>query len=247
MKKLNFNIIFLSLTAVIVSLLFIFNKTNSNEISVTGRCSKQVIKDKFTISISIKNLEKNSSIALSKTLSTYKQVSEYLKKLQSDNKDLEIETTEYSTKEKKEWNKKLEKNEKIGIESVISLKVITSNPDLLSNIAFDFGKFEDVFTSDFTNFVSDTLYKKETDNCLKEAMLNAKSQAELIASSLNQTVGKMTNVNYYSSNNNYTRGSLYKAAKLEMYDIAEESVEPASIFSGTTKIDVSVDVRFELK
>ena len=246
MKKLNINTVLLSTVAVIISLFFVLKTDNVKEISVVGRCSKQVKKDKFSITSTIKNLDKEASVALSKTLSTYKQVSDYLKELQKSNTDLEIETTDYSTVEKKEWNEKLRKNEKVGVESLISLKVITSNPEILSQIAFDLGKFDNVYTSNFNNFVSDTLFNTETHNCIKDAMLNAKEQAELIASSLNQNVGKMISANYYS-NENFVQssGRMYKASLAAVNDTI--SAEPATIFSGSRKIDISIDVKFELK
>ncbi|MCR5506726.1 MAG: hypothetical protein K6F04_02640, partial [bacterium] len=71
MKKLNINVIFISIVAIVVSLFFALKK-ESKEIYVNGRCSKLVNKDKFSISISIKNLEKDSSVALSKTLSSFR-------------------------------------------------------------------------------------------------------------------------------------------------------------------------------
>ena len=250
MKKLNINVLFASIVAIFLFTTLIYTKTSNNEISVVGRCSKQVKKDRFALTATIKNLDKNSSISLSKTLSTYKQVSEYLKEVSTSNPDIEVETTDYSTEEKREWNEKLKKDEKIGIEALISLKIITSKPELLSKIAFDFGKFNDVYTSKFTNFVSDLTYDTETNNCIKEAMLDAKAQAEVIASSLGQSVGKMIYANYYSSTNSYNTGKMFLKASALAVDNVEEGaldIEPATIFSGSTKLNVSIDVKFELK
>ena len=246
MRKLNINIILLSAIAIIISLFFASKDKVVKEISVVGKCSKQVKKDKFSITSTIKNLDKDSSVALSKTLSTYKQVSDYLKELQKSNSDLEIETTEYTTVEKKEWNEKLRKNEKVGVESIISFRVITSNPEVLSQIAFDLGKFDNLYTSNFNNFVSDTLFNTETHNCVRGAMLNAKEQAELIASSLNQSVGKMTSANYYSNDNFVDSSSRMYKTSLAVAN-GTIAAEPATIFSGSRKIDVSIDVKFELK
>ena len=246
MKNLSVNVVFASVVTpiILMSAIFIL-KPSKHEISVVGRCSKKVAKDKFSVSVRIKNFEKEASLAMNKTLSTYNQISEFIKEKQKANPDLEVQTTEYTTNEKKEWNSILKKDEKIGVEGIISLQIITSNPELLSQMIFDFGKFNDVFTSNFSNFVSDTSYSTETKNCIKEAVLDAKYQADVIASSVGQSVGKMISANYHSSiNTTYprTRGTLYKASS-----VAETSSEPATIFSNLQKIDVSVDVEFELK
>ncbi len=245
MKNLNSNVIFVSVIAVILSMFFIYNKSNDNEISVVGRCSKQISKDKFSVSIRIKNIDDNPSLAMNKTLNTYKEISEYIKEKQKTNPDLEVQTTEYTSTELKQWNHVSKKNEKIGVEGAIGLQIITSNSELLSQIIFDFGKFSDVFTSKLGNFTSETLYSKEANNCIKEAMLNAKAQANIIASSLGQSVGKMVNANYYNnSNRGITNGPVYKMAAM-----AEDRLdaEPATIFSASQNININVDVRFELK
>ncbi len=245
MKNLNPNVIFVSVIASIFLVFFIPNNSETKNISVTGRCSRKVPKDKFSVSVRIKNFEKEASLAMNKTLSTYNQISEFIKEKQKTNPDLEVQTTEYTTNEKKEWNNVSKKSERVGVEGIISLQIITSNPELISQMIFDFGKFNDVYTSNFSNFISDTSYNKETRDCIKDAVLDAKHQADVMALSVGQSIGKMIYANYH--NNARFSNRAVGTYKMALNMDAEATAEPATIFSNSQKIDVSVDVQFELK
>ncbi len=246
MKNLNINVVFASITALIIGVL-VLPKNDSGKISVVGKCYKKVKKDKFALSITIKNVEQDSGSAIKKSLSTYGEVSSLLKSIQEQNKGLEIETTEYTTRDKYEWNSTKNSNEKVGVEGIIGVRVITSNPEILSSITFDLAQYKDVYTSNFENFVSQDVYNVERENCIAEAIKNAHAQAEKIATSNGQSVGEMIYADY-NGENNYV-GARYYMAKATLMDDMDEgaSIAPASIFSGNENISVSVDVSFKLK
>ena len=253
MKNININIVFASIIALLIAGIIKYNPSqNNNNISVSGKCSKKVKKDKFGITIQIKNTETDSKKAMAKTLKTYNDLSEFLKTIQKDNPDVEVETTEYTTRDKMEWNEHKHKNEKIGIEVIMGVSITTSNPDALSNITANLTKFDNVYTSGLNNFVSLELYNKERDNCLAEAVKDAQAKALAMAKAVNQKIGDMTSINY----NDYSNNSVgqYRVLKTASFagaamdnlnsDFVAESIE---MFTGSENISLRVDATFELR
>ena len=254
MKKINTNLVFASIIALLITGITKYNPTQNNDIiSVTGKCSKKVKKDKFGITIQIKNLESDSQKAMVKTLKTYNDVSEFLKNIKQNNPDMEVETTEYTTLDKVEWNEKLHKSEKIGVEVIMGIGVTTSNPKVLSEITAALPQFSNIYTSGLNNFVSLELYNKERDNCLAEAVRDAQSKASAMANAVNQKIGKMTNINY----NDYSGNSVgqYRAMKSVAFANIEAEIAPEAefladsieMFTGSENISLRVDATFELK
>ena len=248
MKNLNINVVFASIIACVVSF-FAIQKPNEDRISVTGKCVKKVKKDRFGITASIKNIANSTSETVKKSLSTYNEISDLIKSAQSANPDMEVETTEYTTREKTVWNEKTRTNDKVGIEAIISVAISTKNPENLSDLIFSFSRFDDVFTSRLDNFVSNELYEQEKNNCLEDAVRNAKAQATTLATANNQKVGKMTSVDYRNYDSPRVGSYMLKSAKYSMnnLDAIETESAPAEMFSGSENISVSVEATFELK
>ena len=253
MKNININVAFASIIALLAAGIISYNPSqNHNNISVSGKCSKKVKKDKFGITIQIKNIEADSRKAMAKTLKTYNDLSEFLKTIQKDNPDVEVETTEYTTRDRMEWNESKHKNEKIGVEVIMGVGVTTSNPDVLSNITANLTKFDNIYTSGLNNFVSSELYNKERDNCLAEAVKDAQAKASAMAKAVNQKIGDMTSINYndYSSNSvgqyRALKTASFAGAEMESMDsdFVAESIE---MFTGSENISLRVDATFELK
>ncbi|MBQ8660324.1 MAG: SIMPL domain-containing protein [Alphaproteobacteria bacterium] len=245
MKNLNINVVFASVIAIIVAFIVSY-KPENNTIYTTGKCIKKVQKDRFGITVTIKNLEKTTTDATRKTLNTYKEISEFLKTVQSENPDVQVETTEYTTNEKTRWNNKINIDEKLGVESIISIAISTSKPEVLSDITFNFTRFNDVFTSKLNNFVSTEVYQKEKSDCLEDAIRDAKRQAEKLASAIGQKVGKMVHSDY--RNYSTSSGGYYMAKAVRGMSANDTlALSPAEMFSGSEDISVSVDATFELK
>ena len=254
MKNINTNVVFASVVALAIAGIIKYTPSqNTNSISVTGKCSKKVKKDKFGITIKIKNMESDSRKAMVKTLKTYNDLSDYLKTVKQDNPDVEIETSEYTTIDKTEWNEKKHKNEKIGVEVIMGIGVTTSNPKVLSDITAHLPKFDNIYTSGLNNFVSFELYNKERDNCLAEAVKDAQTKAYTMAQAVNQKIGKMTTISY----NDYTSNAVgqYRVLKASAFADVEESAieesnflaESVEMFSGSENISLKIDAIFELK
>lgn len=247
-KNLNINVVFV---VIVATLVYVFSGSNNNQINVSGECSKKVKKDRVSIILQVKNLDKNASLASQKSMKTYKEISDYVMELQKQYPETELETTEYNTYEKTEWNSTLKKNVKLGVENVIGLSITSPKMDLVGTILAEVSKFSDVYPNGLRTFVSKATFKKEQTACLDEAVKNAQAKAIDMARSVGQSIGKMTNVNVYSDNYSYASNTrAYKAmATMAVVDMAEDAMEAGgpSIFTGNSDISLKVNATFELK
>ena len=103
-KNLNINVVFVVIVAILG--VFFIKPNNNDTINVYGTCSKKVNKDRVSIILNVKNLDKDGSIASQKSNKTYNTISQYVAELKKQYPEIEMETTEYNTYEKKEWNQK---------------------------------------------------------------------------------------------------------------------------------------------
>ncbi len=245
-KILNVNVLLCCFVAIFISANYFNLNKNSKKINVSGNCVKKVKKDKFTMDINIKNLANDSSTAVTKSLSTYKIIATKLKLIQDQMAGtIDIGTSDYSIREKYEYNRKLEKDVKQGVESIIGLKIVTSNNEALVSILNVLKDYKDVYTDNFANIASNNNIKIAKEECLKEAVIDATRKAKQIADTSGQKLGKLFNI--YINSNRY-EPEMYKVANLMLEEKAasSDSVHSSSIFQGTENVNLTVSATFEL-
>ncbi|MGN0930046.1 MAG: SIMPL domain-containing protein, partial [Alphaproteobacteria bacterium] len=205
--------------------------------------------DRVSVLLQVKNLDKNAGLASQKSIKTYNKIAEYVVGLQKEYPEIELETTEYNTYEKTEWDSNLKKNVKLGVENIIGLSITSPKIELVGTILTEVSKFSDVYPNGLNTFVSKDVIKKERADCLEKAILNAKDKAQEMAGAVNQSIGKMIYANSYDDSfatTSNTRMMFAAKSAGSMYE--EESLDMApTIFTGNADISLRVDVKFELK
>ena len=243
-KKLNINIIFISIVALVIAGIFKYEEPKT--INVSGEFSKKIQKDRISVVLNIKNLDKNSSVAIQKSNKTYNEISSYIEELKKSEPLLEIQTTEYTTYEKQEWNQNLKKNIKLGVESLIALEITTQNSESIKNILDKISKFNDIYLTGFNTFVSKETLQKEQAEGLTLAVKNAKEKATYIAKGNNQKIGKMVAVNAFNDISNYAPRAMYKSVSASAESVYASDMAPI-IYTGSADVSVKVNAVFELK
>jgi uncharacterized protein YggE len=219
------------------------------QISVVGECIRKVGKDRTSIVLEIRNLEKDAAAATRKSTGTYRGISEYVVALGEKHGGMELETTRMDTYEKVEWNQALKKNVKLGVESIVGLEVSTGDQALVSEILVFIAKYKDVYTNGLRAYASKELLKKEQDDCIAEAVLDARAKAEKIAASGSQRLGEMVSAGAYRHGSGDSSPIAYRAKSINLMAgeaLAGDGFAP-SIFRGTSDISVAVGVSFEIK
>ena len=231
------------------------NKKTTSFINVNGTCNQKIEKDLFSLQIDIENVAKNSVDAINKSNATYKKIVNKLKQMESmEDKNTEptkdsymknivgIETTNYSIREKEEYNKNLSKYTKVGMKSKIGLKITFGNTETLIKVLDILKDFNDIRVSDFNSFASKTKKQIAVLNCIDGALKNAKDKAEKLAKTTNRKVGKILETSIkegysFRGPEDLFENMMMKAASLDSDDI----------FAGSEDTNLNISVKFELK
>ena len=140
----------------IVDLIFgIFDKpTEIRKINVSGECLTSVAKDRTAITLRVTTLDKNAAISMKKATEKIAAITEYLKTI-----DVKMQTTEFNSYEKSEWNHELQKSENLGVETRIAIEVSAKKPEIIEEVLNKFAGQPDVFTENLRMFTSSEAMK----------------------------------------------------------------------------------------
>lgn len=221
----------------------IFAASDLRTVSVSGNCIKKVSPDRGTVTLVAQYTEKTAQLASQKAMATYEKIRQAVQKMNL--KDVELQTSEYSVQEQFDYinNKSISK----GMRASLGLQITTSEISKLGEVIALSQKFEINRVTDLSTFLSADKSKSTREDCLVEAIKNARSKAEKMAESAKAKVG---NVQLIDENPNRSNGN--ESAYAMMDDAAESpQSKSASLAPGIESkpelVSVNVLVKFELK
>lgn len=212
-------------------------------ISVSGECLASAPKDKIAITLRVTTVDKNATKSMKTATDKMAQITDFLK-----TQDVKMQTTEFDSYEKKEWNQSTKKYDKIGIETQISMDVSADNMEKIEKILNEFAGNESVYTENLRMFTSNETLKPIMENCLGGALENARARANALVAPDKKRAGKLLSVST-NIGNSYSGGMVMRAAKMALF---EESADMAidtggSLAAKDTEITVNVSAVFEIK
>lgn len=214
---------------------------NSKLVSVEGECLKKIAPDKARLVITINNLEKTSEKASEKTQKTYNKLNKIIKNLELKNS--ELETTSYNVKEEKKWLKN--EYQSLGYRARMGLEVTTPEIKRMGEVIQEISKLPNTETSGFDTYISIERNKEEHENCLVEAMKNAKEKAEKMVTAVG---GKLKGL--YSASENYISAPIRMNRRrgLMMEQSFADAKAPApKIHTKDETLHIKVNTSFEIK
>ncbi len=220
------------------------------QVSVTGECLRQVVPDKGIVTATALKLDpKNAGKASKEVMDQYKNFQEKVKLLGL--KDTVLQTSDYSVQPIYSWVQPRPeiagKNVLQGYQARLGLRVETTSIDRLGEVmiaAADTGIQE---VGGFQMAISKQLEQKIRNECLAEAVGNARTQADLMAQAAGAKLGKPLSIS-----DSY-RGPVFPmvAAAPMMAKMARNAeadmAQAPTIQAGQTDIQVSVQATFEME
>lgn len=212
-------------------------------ISVNGECLTTAPKDKIAITMRVTTLNKSAAESMKSATTKVAAITEYLK-----TKDVQMQTTEFNSYEKTEWNHESQKSVSLGIETVISVEVSAKSIDEIESVMTQFAGGSNIFFENLRMYTSNETLKPIMEKCLETAVENARERATALANGAGGRVGKMLSVSYGASSamQPVAPGLLRASAKMVMADAAMNSVA-GSLVSKDTDVSVAVSAVFEIK
>lgn len=210
-------------------------------ISVNGECITTAPKDKTAITLRVSALAPTAVASMQSATTQMAEITKYL-----ESQPVEMQTTQFNSYEKTEWNRDEQKSVTLGIETTIAIEVSANNIQTIEQILSQFAGRTNVFTENLRMYTSPEVLKPIMENCLSVAVENARTRADALASGDGKSAGKMLSVSYGTNTNN----SEYPVPKLMRSNMI--LADSATGVSGTivakdTDVSVSVSAIFEIK
>jgi uncharacterized protein YggE len=212
-------------------------------ISVAGECLTSAPKDRIAITLRVTTLDKNAAKSVKMATEKMANITQFLKTL-----DVKMQTTEFDSYEKTEWNRTTQKSDKVGIETRIAVEVSADNMEKIEKILNAFAGNENVYTENLRMFTSSETLKPIMEKCLGGALENARARANALVAPDNRVAGKLLSVSYGTSTNVERPYSNFRLAAKSMAVEESASFDTAGSFvSKDTEITVNVSAVFEIK
>lgn len=208
-------------------------------ISVNGECLTTAPRDKTAITLRVSVLEPNASESMRLATSRMSEITEYLQTL-----PVELQTTQFNSYEKTEWNRDEQKNQVLGIETTVAVEVSASSIDVIEQALSHFAGATDVYTENLRMYTSPETMQPIIERCMSVAVENARTRADALASGDNKRAGRIISVSYGTSSNDI---SVPTNGLLRTKMVTASSVADGAIVSRDSDVSVSVSAVFEIK
>ena len=167
---------------------------------------------------------------------------DYLKTL-----PVQLQTTQFNSYEKTEWNRDEQRSVTLGIETTIAVEVSANSVDEIEQILSQFANKQNVYSENLRMYTSPEVLKPIMEQCLSVAVENARTRANALASGDNKRAGQLISVSYNTNANETavpTNGLL--RTKMVMASAVADTAA-GTIVSRDTDVAVSVSAVFEIK
>ncbi|MBP3316136.1 MAG: SIMPL domain-containing protein [Alphaproteobacteria bacterium] len=230
-------------TAAVLSLIFgaLERKSEPRTIATSGECLATAPRDKTAITLRITTLDKSAATSMKMATAKVAEITEFLK-----TQDVQMQTTQFNSYEKTEWNRDEQKSVVLGIETTISVEVSANNIETIEKILTQFAGQTNVYSENLRMYTSPETLKPVIEDCMARAVENARMRADALAMGDGKRAGKMLAVSYGAQNGNvaYPTSNLMRSAKLE---VAAAMDATGTIVSRDTDVSVTVSAVFEIR
>lgn len=214
-----------------------------HKINVSGECLTSVPKDRTAITLRVTTLDKNAAKSMKMATDKMAEITDYLKTI-----DVKMQTTEFNSYEKSEWNHELQKSENLGIETRIAVEVSANNPETIETVLNKFAGVDGVFTENLRMFTSSETLKPALEKCLGIAVENARTRANALVANDKIKVGKLLSVSYDNVSTTERPYANYRIMGAKMATMEDAAIDTSGTLVGKdTEVTVSISATFEMK
>ena len=212
-------------------------------VSTNGECLTTAPRDRTAITLRVTTLDKNALKSMRAATQQMAEINTYLAAL-----DVKTQTTEFNSYEKTEWNHSTQKSVNLGTETTIAVEVSADNMDIIEQVINQFAGQPNIYVGNLQMFTSAETLKPIMEECLGDAVHNARERANALVNGADRRVGKLLSVTYGNATYNApTANYRLMAAK-----VASESMDMGAGAFGTlsskdTNVSVKVSATFEIR
>ena len=212
-------------------------------IAVRGECLTTAPRDKTAITLRVTTLDKSAARSMKMATEQVAKITEFLK-----DQDVQMQTTEFNSYEKTEWNRDQQKSVSLGIETTIAIEVSSKSIETIEKVLNEFAGSDHVYSENLRMYTSAEVLKPIMEKCLSVAVENARVRANALAAGDKKRAGKMLSVSYETSNNNSAMYKNVAPRTMALGAVAESALDTSgSLVSRDTDVSVAVSAVFEIR
>ena len=215
---------------------------NVRTIAVNGECLTSAPKDRTAITLRVVALNKSAATSMRQATNQVAEITAFLKDL-----DVKMQTTQFNSYEKTEWDRVAQKSVSQGIETTIAVEVSADNIDTIEKVLNQFAGRDNVFPENLRMFTSAEAMKPILESCLGTAVENARTRANALAAGDGRRAGRILAINYGGAGGDIARPT----ANFARFSAKMESVAAmdtgGSLVAKDTEVSVVVSAVFEIK
>lgn len=240
-KNLLIMLLSIAVLGLVLCVCGVFDRdTNMRAIAVSGECITTAPKDKTAITLRVRTLDASPAMSMQRATKQITAITDYLKA-----QDVEMQTTDFESREKTEWNPEARKYEPLGFETSIAIEVSATSVEKIERVLSRFAGMPDVYTENLRMYTSDQAMKPVLEKCMSVAVENARARADALAAADGNRAGKMLSVSYgNTSTKKYQPQPTYYSSVMSADSV--DSIA-GSIVSTDTDVSVTVSAVFEIK
>ncbi|MBE6461792.1 MAG: DUF541 domain-containing protein [Alphaproteobacteria bacterium] len=210
-------------------------------ISVVGECLTTAPRDKTAITLRVTTLAPTTVASMQAATELASQITQELKQM-----PVQMQTTQFNSYEKTEWNREEQKSVVLGIETTIAIEVSGNNIEVIEGVLNKFAGATNVYTEDLRTYTSPEVLQPIMDKCLGVAVQNARARADALATGDGMRVGRMVSVTYGTNSDDVARPTnMLMRSKVAAAGVAMDT--GGTIVTKDTDVSVSVSAVFEIK
>lgn len=212
-------------------------------VSTNGECLTTAPRDRTAITLRVTTLDKNALKSMRAATQQMAEINTYLAAL-----DVKTQTTEFNSYEKTEWNHSTQKSVNLGTETTIAVEVSADNMDIIEQVINQFAGQPNIYVGNLQMFTSAETLKPIMEECLGDAVRNARERANALVSGADRRVGKLLSVTYGNATYNAPTANY----RLMATKAVSESMDMGAGAFGTlsskdTNVSVKVSATFEIR
>ena len=225
---------------VLISVILLNRDDVTRTITVSGECLTSVPRDKTAITLRVTTLADNAAQSMRNATTQMAEITEYLK-----SQPVEMQTTQFNSYEKTEWNRDEQKSVVLGIETTVAVEVSANNVTEIENVLNAFADKPNVFSENLRMYTSPEVLKPIMEKCLSVAVENARVRANALASGDNRRAGRLLSVSYGNTSPSTPENGLLRTKMVTAAAMSDTAT--GTIISKDTDVSVSVSATFEIK
>ena len=217
--------------------------TTPDTVSTNGECLTTAPRDRTAITLRVTTLDKNALKSMRAATQQMAEINTYLAAL-----DVKTQTTEFNSYEKTEWNHSTQKSVNLGFETTIAVEVSADNMDIIEQVINQFAGQPNIYVGNLQMFTSAETLKPIMEECLGDAVRNARERANALVSGADRSVGKLLSVTYGDATYNApTANYRLMAAKATAESMDMGAGAFGTLSSKDTNVSVKVSATFEIR